>query len=118
MRSNNRVKGEPGDEASVYSGNEWFMLQWIGPISFMHITIKKLAPRVTAAAVLVSSGELESSTTIWQMYVLSINDGCFWDEEAMHLLRCLAFLQAKLDISVRLSHKRHSQYSSRCTISG
>ena len=35
----------------AYSGEEWFMLRWAGPISRQHITTKKLAPVVLSAAV-------------------------------------------------------------------
>ena len=35
----------------AFSDNDWFMLQWNGPVASFHITIKELAPIVLAAAI-------------------------------------------------------------------
>ena len=35
----------------AFSGTQWFMLPWVGPIKDLHITVKELAPIVVAAMV-------------------------------------------------------------------
>ena len=76
------------------------MLQWAGPIATLYITIKELSPIVIAAAVWESDwrGKTVRVQCDNEAVVSIINQGSSRDEEAMHLLRCLAFISAKFDI--------------------
>jgi hypothetical protein len=73
----------------AYCGSQWFMLQWAGPISNSHITVKELVPIVIAAAIW---GRDWQGRTIqcWcdnAAVVSIVNRGTSRNREAMHLAR-------------------------------
>ena len=81
----------------AYCGSDWFQLRWAGPTIELHITIKELIPIVVAAAVW---GHRWVGMTVQVRcdnagVVGIVNRGSSKDQEAMHLMRCLAFIAAK-----------------------
>ena len=87
-------------------GHHWFMLPWAGAISLAHITVKELAPIVIAALVWDQNwrGRLilarcDNSATI-------VNSGTSRSRHAMQLRRCLAYLAATRDFTIRATHIR------------
>lgn len=92
----------------AYSGMSWFMLKWSGPIRNCHITVKELAPIVVAAALW---GRNWTGETVWvrcdnSAVVSIINCGTSKNAEAMQLMRCLAFIAARLEFRLVASHIR------------
>ena len=92
----------------AFSDKDWFMLQWSGPIASFHITIKELAPIVLAAAIWGKKwrGKTVKVQCDNMAVVYLINDGSSRDEEAMHLLRCLAFISARFEFYMFAVHIR------------
>ena len=90
----------------AYCEADWFQLQW-GPESVhLHITIKELILIVIAATIW---GKRWSKKTIIAQcdnaaVVAIINSGTSKDCEAMHLMRCLAFISAKYEFSLFATH--------------
>ena len=90
----------------AFSASNWFQLQWGGQITSCHITTKELVPIVIAAAVW---GPNWKGLTVRAMcdnsaVVAAINSGTSRAQEAMHLLRCLAFICAKFNFSMHANH--------------
>ena len=82
------------------------MLEWVGPISESHITVKELVPIVISAAIW---GHLWREKTVLvqcdNMAVVSIiNRGSSKNKEAMHLARCLAFIAGKFEFHMEAIH--------------
>lgn len=90
------------------SGLDWFQLQWAGPISNYHITIKELVPIVLAAAVWGHQwkGKTIRARCDNAAVVSIINSGSSRVLEAMHVMRCLAFIAAKYEFSIFATHIR------------
>ncbi len=90
--------------------SEWFQLQWqgLGESATYGITAKELLPIVVAMA---SWGKRWQGRAVLarcdNMAVVAIvNSGSSREVEAMHLRRCLAFLEAKWAIQLRAEHVR------------
>lgn len=87
-------------------GTQWFQLSWNGQLCHSHITVKELTPVVISVAiwghqwtgktVLVRSDNMAT--------VDILNNGTSRNSEAMHLVRCLAFILARLQLSVLAEH--------------
>ena len=90
----------------AYSGSEWFMLQWVGPIQSLHITVKELAPIVVAAILWGRSwgGKVIHVQCDNSAVVSIVNQGSSRNSQAMQLTRCLAFLAAKWEFHIIASH--------------
>lgn len=92
----------------AYCKEQWFMLQWSGPIGRLHITIKELAPVVIAAA--LWGGTWKAKSVLIRCdnaaVVSIINHGASRNPEAMQLTRCLSFLAAKWEFHLRAEHIR------------
>ena len=90
------------------TGKKWFQLKWagLGSTRACNITVKELMPIVLAAAVW---GRAWSAKTVKAQcdniaVVAMVNSGSSIESEAMHLLRCLAFLQAKHSLYIFATH--------------
>ena len=90
----------------AFSEREWFQLRWPETFRELHITVKELAPIVLAAAVWGKEwkGKCVMSYCDNAAVVVIINKGDSKEPEAMHLVRCLAFLKAKFQFSLVSSH--------------
>lgn len=92
----------------AYCGPKWFMLKWVEPIASLHITVQELAPIVLAAA--VWGAEWKGKTILAlcdnSAVVSILNKGSSKNQEAMHLMRCLAFLAAKFEFCLFSTHLR------------
>ena len=88
------------------AGLNWFQLQWAGPISNLHITVKELVPIVLAAAIWGPDwkGKTVKSRCDNAAVVAIINSGSSRVQEAMHLMRCLAFIAAKYEFTIFATH--------------
>ena len=94
----------------AFYGRHWFMLPWAGTVADYHITIKELIP-ITIAAVVWGQRWRGKTVQAWcdnQAVVCIVNQGSSRDPEAMHLVRCLAFLKAKCQFELVASHIRGS----------
>ena len=81
------------------SGPNWFILEWAGPISDIHITVKELVPIVVAGALW---GPTWQGATVLarcdnNMAVVSIIN---------QVLRCLALISAKFNFHTVAEHVR------------
>ena len=89
-------------------GSQWFQLPWerLGNTARYGITAKELLPIVVAAA--IWGREWRSQTVLARcdnMAVVAIvNSGSCREREAMHLRRCLAFLEAKGAFHIYAEH--------------
>lgn len=92
------ASGSWGCEA--WSGQDWFRLQWVEPISSHNITVNELLLIVLAAAVWGSQWKgLKVKVRCDNATVAAVvNWDSSHDSEAMHLLRCLSFLSAKVQL--------------------
>ena len=92
----------------AFTGDDWFQLQWVGPISNCHITTKELVPIVLAAALWGPAwkGQTIHARCDNTAVVSLINSGSGKTQEAMHLMRCLAFISAKFEFFTFASHIR------------
>ena len=94
----------------AFCAQRWFQLEWPRHLEATHITVKELIPIVLGAAVWgrewqgLSVGALCDNAAV----VAIINWGNSRDQEVMHLMRCLAFIQAKWHFSLRASHIKGS----------
>lgn len=90
----------------AFSGADWFQLRWPDAIQERHITVKELVPIVLAAALWGSKwrGKGVMSYCDNAAVVAIINKGSSREAEAMHLLRCLAFLKAKFQFALYCTH--------------
>ena len=91
-------------------GRRWFQLRWQGwgNTQSWDITAKELLPIVIAAAVWGHewSGKAVLSRCDNQAVVEIINSGSCREQDAMHLRRCLAFLEARWSFYLRAAHIR------------
>ena len=92
------------------NGKEWFQLKWAGhgTSGAQNITVKELLPIVTAAALWGAgwSGKTVRAQCDNAAVVAVVNSGSSREPEAMHLLRCLAFLEARRGFHIFASHIR------------
>ena len=115
LRSN--VSGNRG--CGAYSGPHWFMLPWTGSIADYHITLKELIPIVIVGAIW---GSTWRGSTVLAQYdnttvVHIVNHSSSKNPDTMHLSRCLAFITAKFDFHVVMSHikRAHPAITSPCS---
>lgn len=92
----------------AYSGPNWFVLEWAGPISDFHITVKELVPIVVAGALW---GPTWQGTTVLARcdntaVVSIINQGTSKNVVAIHIARCLAFISTKFNFHIVAEHVR------------
>ena len=99
-----------GWECGAWWENRWFQLQWLGlgESASYGITAKELLPIVVAVA---SWGKAWQGKAVLarcdNMAVVAIvNNGSSKEAEAMHLRRCLSFLEAKWAIHLWAEHVR------------
>ena len=90
----------------AFCGPKWFHFQWSTLMKDVHITIKELIPIVLAVAVwgrewqgLTVQARCDNSAV-----VDILNWGNSQDPEVMHLMCCLAFIQAKFQVYLLASH--------------
>lgn len=79
-------------------GKEWFQLQWESlEIASQTITVKELLPIVIAAVLWGHHWQGETAQTQCdnEAVVAILGSRTSREPEAMHMLRCLAFLEAK-----------------------
>ena len=89
-----------------FSNTQWFSLKWATKAMSLHITVKELIP-ITIAAGLWGPQWRGQSVKVWcdnEAVVAIINQNSSRDLEAMHLVRCLAFIMAKFDFFLFASH--------------
>ena len=90
----------------VLSDNEWFQLPWGVNLSHSHITVKELTPLVIAVAVWGNKWKghtiLLHSDNVATVNIL--NSETSLNNEALHLMRFLAFIQAQWQASVVAEH--------------
>jgi len=90
----------------AYSGSQWFQLQWVQDIKEAHITLKELVPIVIAAALWgplwAHQHILAQCDNAAVVAIINHNDSKI--PEAMHLIRCRAFLAAKYQFSLKAVH--------------
>lgn len=91
-------------------GQSWFQLRWagLGTAGNQNITVKELLPIVLAAAVWGSqwAGKTIRAQCDNMAVVTMVNNHTGREAEAMHLLRCLAFLEAKYSCHIFATHIR------------
>ena len=94
----------------AFWNQRWFQLEWSDCLGSAHITIKELIPIVLGAAVWGKEWRDLSVTALCDnaAVVEIINWGNSKDQDVMHLMRCLAFIQAKFCFSIRASHIKGS----------
>ena len=92
----------------AFCGACWFQLQWVTGQEQSHITVKELIPIVIAAAVWgrAWSGRSVQAWCDNSAAVAGVNWGDSAAPEVSHLLRCLAFIKAKWQFTLRASHIR------------
>ena len=93
----------------AFSSTQWFMLPWVmGPIKDLHIMVKELAPIVVAAMVwgINWQGRTILARCDNAAVVGIVNSGSSKNLKAMHFMRCLTFLAAKMHFRVRATHIR------------
>ncbi len=90
--------GSWGFEA--YWGSQWFQLPWAGQAEQWHITAKELVPIVIATVLWGREwrGQIVLARCDNAAVVTIIGKGSSRDKEAMHLVRCLAFIQAEFEL--------------------
>ena len=92
------------------SGKQWFQLEWagLGVTQSYGIVAKELLPIVVAAAVWgpVWAGKTVRARCDNQSVVSTINSGSCREVEAMHLRRCLAFMEARRGFHMVADHIR------------
>ena len=95
---------------STFWDRRWFQLKWSGILEAAHITIKEFMPIVLGAAVWGKEWRGLSVQVLCDnsAVVSIINWGNSQDQEVMHLMRCLAFIQAKFQFSMFASHIKGS----------
>ena len=91
-------------------GTQWFQLEWdcLGSTKDYGIMAKELLPIVVAAAVCGGSwaGKTVRARCDNQSVMATINMGSCREAEALHLRRCLAFLEAKSQFHIMAVHIR------------
>ena len=92
----------------AYCGDSWFQFSWVEGMEGLHITIKELIPVVMAAAIwgLDWAGKSVRLQCDNAAVVAIVNSGSSRDQDAMHLLRCLAFITATFGFTLSASHIR------------
>ena len=87
-------------------GSQWFSLKWDAIAASLHITVQELLP-ITIAAAVWGPQWRGHTVQVWcdnDAAVTMINQGSSKDLEAMHLVRCLAFIMAKWEFYLFASH--------------
>ena len=90
----------------AFCGPHWFMLQWSESYLACHISAKELVP-IVIAAVIWGKDWGGKTIRVWCdniAAVSAINLGTSRNQEAMHLVRCLAFIKAKLEFDLTAAH--------------
>lgn len=94
-------------------GREWFQLSWegLGGVSQQTITVKELLPIVMATALWGAqwAGKTVRSQCDNAAVVAVLNSRTSREPEVMHLLRCLAFLEAKHSFCTFATHIQGSR---------
>ena len=90
----------------AYSGPNWYMLPWSGLNTSYHITVKELIPIIIAGAIW---GPLWHGATVLAQcdniaVVHIVNHRSSKNQDAMHLVRALAFITAKFDFHIVATH--------------
>lgn len=89
-------------------GASWFQLKWagLGSAKDQNITVKELLPIVVAAALwgVQWTGKTVRAKCDNMAVVMMVNSRTSRESEAMHLLRCLAFLEAKHSFHIFATH--------------
>ncbi len=83
-------------------GSRWFQLPWAGQTEQWHITAKDLVPIVVVTVLWGRVLARCDNTAV----VSIVGKGSSRDREAMHLARCLAFVQAEFEVALVASHIR------------
>jgi len=89
-----------------FSGSMWFSLPWNSIGASLHITVQELIP-ITLAAALWGKYWSGYSVQVWcdnEAAVNIINRNTSKDEDASHLLRCLAFVREKYNFFLFATH--------------
>jgi len=90
----------------AFSEQSWLKVQWPEAIQQAHITVKEMVPIVLAAA--VWGGRWSGKTVVARCdnsaVVDTLNKGCCRDPDVMHLVRCLAFLRARVQFTLTATH--------------
>lgn len=90
------------------NGQEWFQLKWegLGSSREQNITVKELLPIVIAAAPWghTWAGKTVRAQCDNMAVVAMVNSRTSWEPELMHLLRCLAFLEARHSFYMFATH--------------
>ena len=102
MRDQNREHPEvivTSDVSGTWGcgGRQWFQLQWSTITQDAHITIKELDPIVITGAIWGKNwyGRTVQARCDNAAVVAILNWGSSQDPKVMHLMRCLAFIQAR-----------------------
>ena len=94
----------------AFCGSDWFQLSWqgLGHAQQYDITAKELVPVVVAAAVWGQDwqGQTVKAWCDNSAVVAIVMSGSSRNQEAMHLWRCLAFLEAKWQFHLSCDHIR------------
>ena len=92
----------------AYCNGSWFQFRWPPGMEAIHIMVKELIPVVMAAAVWGHewSGRSVCIQCDNAAVVAIVNSGTSRDQDAMHLMRCLAFIMAKFNFLLVASHIR------------
>lgn len=90
----------------AFSGSSWFQVQWNAKSADYSIATKELIPIILAA---IAWGKRWQGSTVqaWcdnAAVVAVINSRYSRDEQLMHLLRCLFFVEAKFQIQIVAEH--------------
>ena len=90
----------------AFCKDKWFQLRWPDAAQETQITVKELLPIVLAAAVWGNNwkGRNVMSYCDNAAVVAILSKGDCKEPQAMHLMRCLAFLKAKFQFSLFASH--------------
>ena len=90
----------------AFYGPQWFMLQWSESYLACHISAKELVP-IVIAAVIWGKDWGGKTIRVWcdnTAAVSAVNLGTSLNQEAMHLVQCLASIKAKLKFDLVATH--------------
>jgi len=90
----------------AFAGTSWFQVQWQTPSADYPIATKELIPIILAA---IAWGKAWQGSTIKSLcdnaaVVAVINSRYSRDEQLMHLLRCLFYVEAKFQCHIIAEH--------------
>ena len=98
----------------AYCGDDWFQLQWEGPTADGRLPhYNQGAYPHSGSRSIVGAGTTVQAKWDNARVVGIINQGSSKDQDAMHLMRCLAFVAAKFQFSMVASHLRLADALSR-----